>query len=112
MICGLNLLTYLLTVTFTPIKQDLLRSLGESGCLSNLYLLSLCVKQQVAVNLDGWLCQWLFRQLLNVLREGALTTDSGKEFHESITLLLKLCCLTFNRALGLNSLREWPRVAP
>ena len=45
-------------------------------------------------------------ELLNEFSDGALTTDSGNEFHESITLLLKLFCVTFNRALGLNNLRQ------
>ena len=52
------------------------------------------------------LCQWLLRRLLNDFREGAFTVVYGNEQHESIPQSLKVCCLTFNRALGLGSLRE------
>ena len=64
------------------------------------------------MNLNGWFRQCLLRRFLNALSEGAFTTASGRVFHTSAILLLKLFLLRFKRALRLNSLRLCPLVLP
>ena len=61
--------------------------------------------------------EWVISQMFveavfECISEGALTTASGRVYHTSTILLLKLFLLRFKGALRLNSLRLCPLALP